>query len=63
MHFNNIVEIQNVLDKTCSVNERLQTSLILLQSKLSELLELKSHLNEISMKCVEENKEMLKQIK
>lgn len=40
MDFKNIEEIQSLLGKTTSTHDRLQTSLLLLNGKFSELMDL-----------------------
>lgn len=48
MQFNSIEEIQELLDKTASTQERLKTILLLLEGKISNLKEAVEDLNEIS---------------
>jgi len=48
MNFENISEVQEFLEKTTSIEDRIQTSLILLNGKFSELGDVISKLREFS---------------
>lgn len=54
MHFNNVDEIQELLDKTTSIEDRLQTSLLLLSCKFAELKDVIAPLQAIAEKLQQE---------
>ena len=55
MKFADLHDVQSLLDKTVTTEDRLQTSLILLNSKFSELNSLVSGLRNFSERYVEQN--------
>lgn len=48
MNFENISDVQELLEKTTSIEDRIQTSLILLNGKFSELGDIVSKLRKFS---------------